>query len=550
MSNVSGIDGLAASCLLALIVLLWYSIRFFRRGVRRREAEAERLEKVASPRLDRLVTKTSDPFGDADQGHAASGHSEPGAAATPEVSTEAPRFHGETVLIGEDDPDLSNALALRLKSIGLSPMRTPDATHALIGVHRVSPDLIILDVEMPSGNGIAVCEMLASDPERSGIPIIIHTGRSDQETIDRCKKMGVHYVHKSTNSWEKIKTLLYELLPDADTRADSQAVSNANHCSAPWEVAGKSVAANIAEKSDATTARRPDESRRYSMLYIDADEAASESMKQRLRPYGVDVVGAVDAEHAYMMLCVDQADFIVLPVDLHSTTGSDSLMRLIEHPVAEDAIVIAATDRNELEATRQTVVDLGAKGCLGCPVVFEELLEELGNHVTLHEPSLTNDSDGSSLDTTPGYESSESTQLNPEPFRLKVLSIDDDPAISEVLMHRLRAYGVDVIRAFNGTQGYWTALDMRPDVIISDMIMPEGDGNYMFMRLKDHPLTADIPVIVLTGQKNPALKRQMLSLGVDAYFTKPLNFDELLKELRRHIDFSETPLSNAVGCPS
>ncbi|HWA99276.1 MAG TPA: response regulator, partial [Pirellulales bacterium] len=116
-----------------------------------------------------------------------------------------------------------------------------------------------------------------------------------------------------------------------------------------------------------------------------------------------------------------------------------------------------------------------------------------------------------------------------------VLCIDDDPDISKIIRLRLAPYGIEVRRAFKGMQGYWTSLDIKPDVIISDMVMPDGEGNYLYSRLQSHPLTKDIPFIVLTGQQDSGLRRKMLSMGVDAYLSKPIVFDELLAQLRRHI---------------
>jgi signal transduction histidine kinase len=115
--------------------------------------------------------------------------------------------------------------------------------------------------------------------------------------------------------------------------------------------------------------------------------------------------------------------------------------------------------------------------------------------------------------------------------RPRVLCIDDDPEFSETVAHRLRTHDIDVVRAFDGTQGYWTALRERPDVILLDLTMPEGEGNYVFARLRSHPLTEKIPVIVVTGQANPAVKREFLSLGVSGYLVKPLEWQQLMDEL-------------------
>ena len=129
----------------------------------------------------------------------------------------------KTVLLGEDDLDLSNVLAVRLKQLGLAPLIVPDATHALLGVHRSRPDLIIMDVDLPSGNGLAVCEMLSFDERCADIPVIVHTGLQNKETIKRCKHLGAYYVQKSPDSWEQISLLVGVLLdtgselPDTDS---------------------------------------------------------------------------------------------------------------------------------------------------------------------------------------------------------------------------------------------------------------------------------------------------------------------------------------------
>jgi DNA-binding response OmpR family regulator len=133
----------------------------------------------------------------------------------------------------------------------------------------------------------------------------------------------------------------------------------------------------------------------------------------------------------------------------------------------------------------------------------------------------------------------------------RILCIDDDPDVSGILKRRLSAYGVEVLRAFSGEQGFWTAVASPPDVIITDLLMPDGEGSYVLHRIKSHPLTAKVPVIVLTGQTNPAVKRAMIAMGVCEYLTKPLNFRQLLQSLREHIDLPasgiETSHSNQRG---
>jgi CheY-like chemotaxis protein len=81
---------------------------------------------------------------------------------------------------------------------------------ALIRQHR--PDLICLDVSMPSGSGLAVCEMLANDEELCSVPVIMLTGSYDDETIRRCHSMSAHYVLKSRDVWRRLEPVVSKLL--------------------------------------------------------------------------------------------------------------------------------------------------------------------------------------------------------------------------------------------------------------------------------------------------------------------------------------------------
>ncbi len=115
-----------------------------------------------------------------------------------------------TVLIADDDRDLVEALAVRCHGLGLGVYTAYDAFTALSIVRAQRPDLACLDVEMPAGNGLSVCEMLATDKECASMPVIILTGKCDSDTIRRCHSLCVYYVEKCANVWPRIEPLLRE----------------------------------------------------------------------------------------------------------------------------------------------------------------------------------------------------------------------------------------------------------------------------------------------------------------------------------------------------
>jgi CheY-like chemotaxis protein len=83
---------------------------------------------------------------------------------------------------------------------------------ALGKIDEMQPDVVILDVEMPYGNGLSVCEMMSTHEQLSKIPVIILSGRSDQQIIRRCHELCAYYVIKQGDVWPRIEPLIRELI--------------------------------------------------------------------------------------------------------------------------------------------------------------------------------------------------------------------------------------------------------------------------------------------------------------------------------------------------
>ncbi|MCC9603288.1 response regulator [Stieleria sp. JC731] len=123
----------------------------------------------------------------------------------------------------------------------------------------------------------------------------------------------------------------------------------------------------------------------------------------------------------------------------------------------------------------------------------------------------------------------------------RVLCIDDDPDVSRSIQLRLGRYGLDVSAAYFGTQGFWEATTNHPDLIIMDLAMPNGNGEFVLSSIRANTHTQQIPIIVLTGMRDPKLKKQILSAGADEFLTKPVEFCELLEVISRYVKVPEIP---------
>lgn len=292
-------------------------------------------------------------------------------------------MNAHTVLIADDDADIVALLSRHCRRLGLGVDTASDAMAALRKIDQLRPNVAILDVDMPGGNGLCVREMMANNEQLKSIPVIMLTGKEDEQTIRRCHENCTYYVTKCPDVWPRIEPVLRDLL-------------------------------DLAEPEAATP------------------EPAVEQPRAEDRP--------------------------------------------LEKPLDEFS-------------------------------ALDHMFELLANVDAEGDDSATNIL---SADMPPW-----------------VLCIDDDSELSFALQLRLQEHGAQVLRAFEGMEGYRTAFVSNPQVIICDYEMPQGRGDYVLRRLKESPATRDIPVIVLTGHTGHALERKMYNLGAHSFLNKPCSWETL-----------------------
>jgi DNA-binding response OmpR family regulator len=114
---------------------------------------------------------------------------------------------------------------------------------------------------------------------------------------------------------------------------------------------------------------------------------------------------------------------------------------------------------------------------------------------------------------------------------MTVLVIDDDPVIVKLLRVNFELEGFNVISAGDGQEGLDAARRQRPDVVISDIMMPKMNGLELVSTLKSDPATADLPVILLSAKAQLADVQRGFELGADDYVTKPFDPIELIDKV-------------------
>ena len=110
----------------------------------------------------------------------------------------------------------------------------------------------------------------------------------------------------------------------------------------------------------------------------------------------------------------------------------------------------------------------------------------------------------------------------------KILVIEDETHVREIVVEILTAEDFTVVEANNGEMGLHVAVQELPDLIICDVMMPALDGYGTIAELRKNPITQTIPTIFLTAKASKGDMRQGMKLGADDYLTKPFTRDELM----------------------
>lgn len=131
-----------------------------------------------------------------------------------------------------------------------------------------------------------------------------------------------------------------------------------------------------------------------------------------------------------------------------------------------------------------------------------------------------------------------------------ILVVEDERLIAGVLKETLEFEGYQTVTVLTGEDAIHFALRETPDLIILDIMLPGIGGYEVIQRLREHPKSMHIPIIVLSAYSAISDKVHAFELGVDGYITKPFNTEELLACVRRQLSrIQETTLSPLTRLP-
>ena len=127
----------------------------------------------------------------------------------------------------------------------------------------------------------------------------------------------------------------------------------------------------------------------------------------------------------------------------------------------------------------------------------------------------------------------EQTQNAPNPSAPKILIVEDDLFLANLLSLRFKKENFEVVQAFSGNEALKKLEELRPDIILLDIILPQKNGFEVLESISQNPQTQNIPVIIVSnlGQESDIEKGKMLG-AMDYYVKARLSIDELVAKVK------------------
>jgi two-component system cell cycle response regulator len=263
-----------------------------------------------------------------------------------------------------------------------------------------------------------------------------------------------------------------------------------------------------------------------SILIVEDDEATRALLATLLGRGRFRTLEAVDAETGLQLASRHRPDCILMDIRLPGMDGLAATRLLKSDPqlrhipvVAMTAFVGAEEERNALAA--------GCEGFLSKPFDTRGLLEYLERFL---------------------LRSGQAAGAPPD-RKARILIVDDEPQVVEVLERQLRAAGYECLRAHGGLPALQLAQGEGPDLILLDVLMEDLDGFEVTRRLKCNLKTAGIPIILVTALHDVEDKVRGLAAGADEFLSKPVNGAELAVRIKSmlQLTYFQTQLAQRLA---
>jgi diguanylate cyclase (GGDEF)-like protein len=422
------------------------------------------------------------------------------------------------VMAVDDDPEILSILKALLAAEGIEVSELADPLAFWNTLEEMSPDLLILDFDMPHANGAELCQMVRNDPRWGGLPILFLTGHQDPETIRQLFQAGADdYVAKPILGPELVTRVLNRLERTRLLRSAAESDPLTGLANRHKSGQGLLQFLGLAHMH----------SQPLCLALLDLDDLREINIRhghaggdQVLRRLGQFLLGSFRSED--LVGRWDGAEFVV---GMYGMTRDDGVQRLAELLESVREEVFWDSDDIQFRVTYSAGVAQYPEDGEDLPSLYRSASEALSQAKAA----------GGNRVLPAGWQPGQPALTE----KVDVVLVDDDETLSSLLLHTLenRGYsthwlqdGLDAVNALGGQNP-----SLKAKLVLLDVDLPGMDGLGVLRRLAREGLTQRTRIIMLTLRATEEEVLASLELGAFDHIGKPFSVPVLMQRIKRAI---------------
>jgi len=264
----------------------------------------------------------------------------------------------KTILIIEDDPNIVAALEIRLKHSGYATLSANDAVSGFAKALEHLPELIVLDISMPAGDGLQVAQKLRSHQLTRGIAIVFVTGNKNPELRERVMDLGAAGLFEKPYQADELLAVIGHAL--GETGMFRRPIARYTPTTEPSAV-------------------QPDRGRAKKVLIVEDDEKIALALSLRLQSAGYETSIAGDAISGVYSALSARPDLMLLDISMPAGNGFAVAERVGRQGDTKIPIIFLTASKQP--GFRERALELGAAGYFEKPYEAEALLTAVHQHL-------------------------------------------------------------------------------------------------------------------------------------------------------------------------
>lgn len=382
------------------------------------------------------------------------------------------------IVIVDDSLTVRMDLDEGFRGAGYTTALCASAAEARRSFATTPPNLVVLDVLLPDGDGVSLLQELRQSPLTGEIPVILLSSADEVKDRLRGLSQGAHEFVGKPYDRSSLVRRAKRLLQAAENTSDAR-------------------------------------NKKALVLVIDDSPTYRNELVEFLNQSGYEAVQTASAEDGLHLAADLRPDAIIVDGIMPQMDGATFVRHLRLDPGLSRTPCLLLTGADEAESEVRALeggADAYSRKKDGLEVLLARLRAVLRSSESLKQPQ------GPSL-------------LSPK----RVLAVDDSITYLEKLAEELRHEGYDVVRAQSGQEALALLEVEKVDCVILDLLMPGMSGNHTCQRMKANPRLRDIPVIILTASEGRDAVIDGINAGADDYVGKSASFDVIKARLRAQL---------------